>query len=54
MSAKYDMLAARWEKGYITEATLRGWVALNEKKPGAGITPEEFKQITGKDSAAEV
>lgn len=47
MSANYEKLADKWARGYITKATLRGWVALNEKKPGAGITAEEYEQITG-------
>lgn len=53
MSAKYEMLATKWAKGYITKATLRGWVALNEKKPGAGITAEEYELITGEAYADE-
>lgn len=47
MNAMYEKLAAKWAKGYITRETLRGWVALNEVKPGRGITPEEYKRITG-------
>lgn len=49
MSAKYETLASKWAKGYITKGTLRGWVALNGKKPGAGITKDEYKAITGED-----
>ena len=44
---KKEELAAKWKKGYITKETLRGWVALNEAKPGKGITPEEYEEITG-------
>lgn len=47
MSAKYEMLAEKWRKGYITKETLAGWVKVNEKKPGSGITAEEYEQITG-------
>ena len=47
MSSKYKMLKNRWDLGWITEDTLRGWVEINEKKPGKGITAEEFEQITG-------
>ena len=54
VSAKYETLAAKWAKGYITKATLRGWVVLNSKKPGAGITAEEYEQITGEEYAEEV
>lgn len=48
-SAKYVYLLAQYKKNYITVATLRKWVAINEKKSGAGITTEEFKEITGED-----
>lgn len=47
MSAKYEMLETKWKLGYITRETLRGWVELNEAKPGKGITPEEYERITG-------
>lgn len=45
-SPKYETLARKWQLGYITEETLRGYVELNERKPGKGITPEEFEEIT--------
>ena len=48
MSAKYKTLKKRWDLGWITEETLRGWVEINERKPGKGITAEEFESITGK------
>lgn len=47
MSTKFAMLKNRWELGWITEETLRGWVEINERKPGKGITVEEFEEITG-------
>jgi len=47
MSAKYEMLATKWKLGYITKETLRGWVELNNTKPGKGITAEEYELITG-------
>lgn len=47
-SAKYATLAEKYKKKYITEETLRGWVALNDRAPGRGITAEEFERITGK------
>ena len=47
MSSKYEMLATRWKRGYITKETLRGWVALNTKRPGSGITAAEYAEITG-------
>lgn len=43
----FEKLKGKWLKGYITKETLRGWVALNAKRPGKGITPEEYEQITG-------
>lgn len=48
MSSKFAMLKNRWELGWVTEETLRGWVEINERKPGKGITAEEFESITGK------
>lgn len=49
MSEKYENLKTKWEKGYISRETLAGWVALNTKKPGKGITPEEYEAITGEE-----
>lgn len=49
MSEKFNMLKERWDRGYISDATLRGWVAINERKAGAGITKEEYEQITGRE-----
>lgn len=46
-SPKFDTLNRKWQLHYITEETLRGYVELNERKPGKGITPEEFEEITG-------
>lgn len=31
-SKKFDSLKKKWEMDYITKDTLKGWVALNEKK----------------------
>ena len=49
MSRKYEELKAKWDMGYVTKETLRGWVELNSRKPGKGITSEEFKLITGEE-----
>lgn len=46
-SPKFEELKAKYEKNYITIETLRGWVVINDKKPGRGITAEEFTEITG-------
>lgn len=51
-SAKYAELKEKYEKNYITKATLKKWVQINEKRPGAGITAEEYKEITGQDYEA--
>lgn len=52
MSDKFEELQEKYEKQYITTATLKGWVLLNTKKPGKGITAEEYKAITGEDYTA--
>lgn len=54
MSEKFELLSTKWKLGYITRETLRGWVALNEAKPGRGITAAEYKEITGEEYAEEV
>ncbi|RHV66761.1 XkdX family protein [Roseburia sp. OM02-15] len=46
------MLKERWDKDYITKDTLKGWVVLNEKRAGKGITAEEYKEITGEEYEA--
>jgi hypothetical protein len=51
-SKKFGMLKERWDKDYITKDTLKGWVVLNEKRAGKGITAEEYKEITGEDYEA--
>lgn len=50
----YDQLKMKYEKNYITLETLKGWVLINKKKPGRGITDVEYKQITGKDYDAQL
>lgn len=49
---KFDSLKKKWEMDYITKDTLKGWVVLNEKRAGKGITAEEYKEITGEDYEA--
>ena len=46
-SPKFETFETKWRLGYIPEDGLRGYVELNERKPGKGITPEEFEEITG-------
>ena len=43
----YDVLKEKWDKDYITKDTLKGWVALNERKASKGITAAEYEEITG-------
>lgn len=51
-SNKFNSLKEKWEMDYITKDTLKGWVALNEKRAGKGITAEEYKEITGEEYEA--
>lgn len=46
-SAKYEYCKDQYDKGYMTKATLKKWVKVNDKRPGAGITREEYEEITG-------
>lgn len=49
----FEKLKTKWEMGYITKETLRGWVAIEVKRPGKGITPEQYQEITGEEYEAE-
>ena len=51
-SKNFNSLKEKWKKDYITKDTLKGWVALNEKRAGKGITAEEYKEITGEEYEA--
>lgn len=51
-SKKFDSLKKKREMDYITKDTLKGWVVLNEKRAGKGITAEEYKEITGEEYEA--
>ena len=46
-SAKFDSLNTKYKMGYITKETLAGWVTINNKRHGKGITAEEYEEITG-------
>lgn len=48
-SAKFNELEHGYKLGYVTKATLQKWVKVNDKKPGMGITRDEYKEITGED-----
>lgn len=51
-SKKFEELKRKYEAQYITKETLAGWVALNSRAPGRGITPEEYEEITGEAYSA--
>lgn len=46
-STKFESLKSKYDMGYVTKETLAGWVAIDAKKPGRGITAEEYTEITG-------
>lgn len=46
-SAKFESLKSKYNMGFITKETLAGWVAIDAKKPGRGITADEYAEITG-------
>jgi hypothetical protein len=46
-SAKFEELNEKYQKNYVTKATLKKWVQINDKKPGSGITRDEYAEITG-------
>ena len=48
-SEKFDTLNEKYKMKYITKKTLAGWVALNDRAPGRGITADEYKEITGEE-----
>lgn len=48
-SKKFYTLKEKYDAEYMTIETLAGWVALNERASGRGITADEFKEITGED-----
>lgn len=49
MDMLLEKLKTRWAMGYISIDTMKGWVKLEEVRPGTGITVEEYRQITGVD-----
>lgn len=52
MSDKFIELQDKYNKQHITIATLKGWVVLNTKRPGKGITTDEYQLITGEEYTA--
>lgn len=51
-SAMYEKLKAKYDSDYITKETLAGWVAIGTRKPGRGITADEYREITGEEYSA--
>lgn len=43
----YSQLKEKYEKGYITKDTLKGWVKIERKMQGRGITEAQYEEITG-------
>lgn len=52
-SSKFEELNWKYGMNYITKKTLKKWVVINTRKDGAGITEEEYEEITGETYAAE-
>lgn len=46
-SAMYAELLSQYKMHYVTKATLKKRVALNNTKPDKGITTAEYEEITG-------
>lgn len=46
-SEKFEDLKWKYSMNYVTKTTLKKWVVINQKKPGSGITAEEYEEITG-------
>ena len=46
-SRQYQSLNDKYDRNYITEEALRGWVEINKRRNTMGITAEEFEEITG-------
>lgn len=45
----FEELKAKWNKGYVSIDTMRGWVRLNKRNSLKGITESQYKEITGED-----
>lgn len=42
----YEALKRKYEMGYITKDTLKGWVKIEKKLAGRGITEKQYEEIT--------
>ena len=43
----FETFKSKYEKGFITIPTLRGYVKINAMNSMFGITADEFEEITG-------
>ncbi len=50
--ARYEVLKEKYDKGWITNDTLKGWVRIEIRVKGRGITKAEYKKITGETYTA--
>lgn len=48
---KFEELKNKYDKNFITKATLKKWVVINQKRPGSGISENEYEEITGEKYA---
>lgn len=48
-SPKFEAYKEQYERNWITKTTLKMWVAMQERLPMLGITPEEYEAITGEE-----
>ena len=42
----YEALKRKYEMGYSTKDTLKGWVKTENKLAGRGITEKQYEEIT--------
>ena len=53
MSTRFTELKTKYALNYVTKATLKKWVKVEQKKAGSGITEEEYAEITGEEYEEE-
>ena len=49
-SKKFNSLKKKWEMDYITKDTLKGWVALNEKRNTRKLLAKSMKPVKNNDA----
>ena len=50
----FEKMKKYYAANFATKETLAGWVRINKKRPGRGLTPEQYKEITGEDYQEEI